>query len=132
MELAYQGSELELFAQARQWKAYVRKALHPFIGGSVYPFLCSEFDRAIGHYRHYTKGMLRHLTPAGTRIEAEFYLDSVGMLASADNRALLRQSLPTLRQVLFWDRALVPLSRLLDPLTGRSFGRSVVTVWRKA
>ena len=131
MELAYQGSELESFAHARQWKAYVRKALHPFIGGSVYPFLYSEFGRAIGHYRRYTKGMLRHLTPAGTRIEAEFYLDSVGMLASAANRALLRQSLPTL-QVLFWDRALVPLSRLLDPLTRRSFGRSVVTVWRKA
>ena len=29
MELAYQGAELESFAHARRWKAYVRKALHP-------------------------------------------------------------------------------------------------------
>ena len=66
------------------------------------------------------------------RSERAFYLDGVGMLASLANRAMLRQSLPTLRQVLFWDRVLVPLSRLLDPLTGRSFGRSVVTVWQKS
>lgn len=66
------------------------------------------------------------------RIEAEFYLDGVGVLASLANRAMLRQTQPTLRQVLFWDRALIPLSRQLDPLTGRSFGRSVVTVWQKA
>ena len=66
------------------------------------------------------------------RIAAEFYLDGVGMLASFANRAMLRQAQPTMRQVLFWDRVLVPLSRLLDPLTGRSFGRSVVTVWQTA
>lgn len=97
----------------------------------AWPFLYSEFDKAIGHHRRYTKRMLRALTPDGTMIETAFYLDAVGMLASAANKLLLRQRLPTLRQVLLWDRAMVPLSRLLDPLTGRSFGRSVVTVWRK-
>ena len=96
----------------------------------AYPYLYSEFDRAIGHFRRYTKGMLRSITPPGLRIEAEFYLDGVGMLASFANRAMLRQAQPTLRQVLFWDRVLVPLSRVLDPLTGRRFGRSVVTVWQ--
>ena len=235
MELAYQGAELESFAHARRWKAYVRKALHPYLAGDIlelgagigettralrpgsrasswtcvepdpvmaqavavaaqagefgdnvsalcgtladlpdgqlfdaalyvdvlehieedrgelagaaerlrtggrivvlspaYPYLYSEFDRAIGHFRRYTKGMLRDRTPPGMRIEAEFYLDGVGMLASFANRAMLRQAQPTMRQVLFWDRVLVPLSRLLDPLTGRRFGRSVVTVWQTA
>ena len=235
MELAYQGAELESFAHARRWKAYVRKALHPYLDGDIlelgagigettralrpgsralswtcvepdpvmaqaiaagaqagefgenvatlcgtladlpegqyfdtalyvdvlehieedrgelvaaaerlrtggrivvlspaYPYLYSEFDRAIGHFRRYSKGMLRDRTPPGMRIAAEFYLDGVGMLASFANRAMLRQAQPTMRQVLFWDRVLVPLSRLLDPLTGRSFGRSVVTVWQTA
>ena len=234
MELAYQGAELESFAHARRWKAYVRKALHPYLAGDVlelgagigettralrpgsharswtavepdpamadkiavaarggefgenaatlcgtqtdlpddqrfdtalyvdvlehieddcgelagvagrlrsggrivvlspaYPFLYSEFDRAIGHFRRYTKAMLRQLAPPGMQVEAEFYLDGVGMLASLANKAMLRQTQPSLRQVLFWDRVLVPVSRLLDPLTGRRFGRSVVTVWRK-
>jgi len=97
----------------------------------AWPFLFSAFDRAIGHYRRYTRPTLAALTPAGAGIEAAFYLDSVGMLASAANRLLLSQKLPTLRQVLVWDRAMVPLSRLLDPLLGRRLGRSVVTVWRK-
>ena len=97
----------------------------------AWPFLYSEFDRSIGHYRRYTRPTLEALTPAGTTIEAAFYLDSVGMLASAANRLLLSQKLPTLRQVLAWDRTMVPLSRLLDPLLGRRLGRSVVTVWRK-
>ena len=97
----------------------------------AWPFLYSEFDRAIGHYRRYTRPALAALTPAGTTIEAAFYLDAVGMLASAANRLVLSQKLPTLRQVLLWDRAMVPLSRLLDPLLGRRLGRSVVTVWRK-
>jgi len=34
--------------------------------------------------------------------------------------------------VLVWDRTMVPLSRLIDPLLGRRLGRSVVTVWRRA
>ena len=98
----------------------------------AWPFLYSEFDRAIGHYRRYTRPTLEALTPAGTTIEAAFYLDTIGMLASAANRLLLSQKLPTLRQVLVWDRTMVPLSRLIDPLLGRRLGRSVVTVWRRA
>ena len=98
----------------------------------AWPFLYSAFDRSIGHYRRYTRPALANLTPAGMQIEASFYLDAVGMLASAANKLLLRQSLPTLKQVLLWDRAMVPVSRLLDPLIGRSLGRSVVAVWRKA
>lgn len=235
MERAYEGRELESFAHAKRWKAYVRRMLDPFIAGAViepgagvgettralrpgsratrwtclepdpgmartvaaeaasgalgpdvsavcgtladipaspsfdtvlyvdvlehifddrgeldaarvrlrpggrivvlapaYPALYSEFDAAIGHHRRYTRAMLRAITPAGTVLERAFHLDGVGMLASAANRVLLRRSLPTLRDVLLWDRTMVPLSRLLDPLTRYSFGRSVVTVWRNA
>ncbi|MSO92231.1 MAG: class I SAM-dependent methyltransferase [Rhodospirillales bacterium] len=32
---AYPGGELELFAQARNWKSYFARVLRPFIGGSV-------------------------------------------------------------------------------------------------
>ena len=96
-----------------------------------YQFLYSEFDKAIGHFRRYTKTMLRALTPNGAREQASFYLDSVGMMASAANKFMLRQAMPGRSQVLTWDRLMVPLSRLIDPLVGRSFGRSVVMVWQK-
>lgn len=98
----------------------------------AFPFLYSEFDKAIGHFRRYTRPMLRAVAPAGLEERVCHYLDGVGLLASAANRFFLRQSLPTQGQVVTWDRLMVPLSRLFDPLVGRSFGRSVVIVWERA
>jgi SAM-dependent methyltransferase len=92
------------------------------------PRLYSEFDRALGHYRRYTKGSLAAVMPPVLRRRSVFYLDSVGFLASAANRVLLRQSLPTAGQVGVWDRLMVPASRVLDVALGRYFGRSVVAV----
>lgn len=117
----------ELVAVARR----LRSGGRIVVLSPAWPFLFSAFDAAIGHHRRYTKASLRALTPEGATIEAAFYLDSFGMLASAANKILMQRSLPTLRQVLVWDRLMIPVSRLLDPLTGRKFGRSVVMVWRK-
>ena len=97
----------------------------------AYQFLYSEFDRAIGHFRRYTAGQLQAITPLGAKVDASFYLDSVGMMASAANKLLLKQKMPGRGQVLTWDRLMVPLSRFIDPLVGRSFGRSVIVVWVK-
>src|SRR5690349_10743513 len=35
MSFTYVGSELELFSQARRWKAYWSAALKPYLGGRV-------------------------------------------------------------------------------------------------
>lgn len=235
-DYTYQGEELEVFALARNWKAYIRSRLTPFLGGDVleagagfgsitnallhekaarwtalepdrrlseripttlrdhplrervqvvtgatydlpptgaydtvlyvdvlehieedtaelrraasllrpggfcvvlspaYPFLYTSFDHALGHFRRYTAGTLAAAAkPVETlRPERLFYLDSVGLLASLANKLFLKQSLPTAKQILFWDRRMIPLSRaLLDPLTGYRTGRSVIGVWRK-
>ncbi|MEQ1498636.1 MAG: class I SAM-dependent methyltransferase [Novosphingobium sp.] len=97
----------------------------------AYNYLFSPFDKAVGHYRRYTKTMLRAILPAGLSEEAAFYMDSVGLMASLANKLLLKQSLPSADQVKVWDRLMVPVSRLIDPLLGHSCGRSVVLVWRK-
>ena len=60
------------------------------------------------------------------------YLDSAGMLASAANRMLLKSAMPTERQILTWDRLLVPASRAIDPLFAGRVGKSVLGVWRRA
>lgn len=93
-------------------------------------FLFSPFDKSIGHWRRYNKRMLREITPPGLRIEKLIYLDSVGTLTSLANSLLLNQPMPKVEQILFWDRYLLPLSRLLDPLTAYLTGRSIVGVWR--
>ncbi|HTK78630.1 MAG TPA: class I SAM-dependent methyltransferase [Gemmataceae bacterium] len=98
----------------------------------AHPMLYTEFDRAIGHYRRYTKAMYRAIEPDGLRRERLIYLDSAGLLLSLGNRLLLRSGSPTLKQVKVWDRLFVPISRLMDPLLGRTVGKSIVGVWRNA
>jgi len=98
----------------------------------AHPFLFTPFDRAIGHFRRYTRASLRQAAPATLRLEKLVYLDAAGMLASAGNRMLLRSAMPTERQILTWDRLLVPVSRLIDPIFAGRVGKSVLGIWRKA
>jgi len=97
----------------------------------AYSWLFSPFDRAIGHLRRYHKSTLRACAPENCRLQRMIYLDSAGLLASAANRLLLKQSMPTLRQILFWNAYLVPVSRLLDRVVLHSFGKSLLGIWRK-
>ncbi|MDF7812729.1 class I SAM-dependent methyltransferase [Hymenobacter sp. YC55] len=97
----------------------------------AHQWLFSPFDEAIGHFRRYSRPMLRRVLPAGSQIRELVYLDSVGLLASAANKLMLRQSYPTLAQIKFWDRTIVPVSRFADRLTGFSLGKSVLGVVQK-
>ncbi len=97
----------------------------------AFQMLYSAFDNAIGHRRRYTRKSLEYIRPANTITEAAIYLDAPGALLSLANQFLLRSAQPKLNQILFWDRAIVPLARIFDPIIGRSAGRSVVVVWRK-
>ena len=98
----------------------------------AHPWLFTEFDRAIGHFRRYTARTLARLTPAGLELARLEYLDSVGLFASLANRVALRTATPTARQVGFWDNFMVPISRRVDPLLFYRVGKSILSVWRKA
>jgi hypothetical protein len=95
------------------------------------PSLYTDFDRALGHYRRYTRQTLRACGPEGAKLIELYALDSFGLLASVANKILLHQSMPTARQIAFWDGCLVPISRLTDPLIGFSLGKSLIGVWQK-
>ncbi len=98
----------------------------------AHEFLFSPFDRAIGHYRRYCRRTLRGIAPAELLMEEWMgYLDSAGMLLSMLNRLVLRSAHPTLRQVLFWDRVVVPASVRADRFLRFSLGKTVVAVWRR-
>lgn len=104
---------------------------HLIVLSPAYQFLFSPFDESIGHHRRYTRSTLSALAPSGCRLAELRHLDSVGLFTSLANRLFLRQPLPTYSQILFWDRRLVPISRLIDRLMGFRFGRSVVAIWEK-
>lgn len=93
--------------------------------------LFTSFDCATGHYRRYGRASLGRLGPPGFRRLVLRYLDSVGMLASLGNRLVLRSSAPTPGQIALWDRGMVPLSRVFDPLFGYRLGKSILGIWRR-
>jgi len=95
------------------------------------PWLYSEFDASIGHFRRYTRDSLRAVFPQGMSEVKCVYLDAFGVLASAGNLLFLHSTGATEGQMRFWDRVLVPTSRVIDGLLGHSLGRSILAVWRK-
>jgi hypothetical protein len=96
------------------------------------PWLFTPFDKAIGHYRRYTKTSLRSIAPQGLREIKCIYLDSAGLLASLGNKLFLRSPIPSKSQIQFWDRAMVPLSRYADRALNHAIGKSILGVWQKA
>lgn len=109
----------------------LRPGGHLAVLSPAHQFLYSEYDARICHLRRYSRKDLPRLTCPGLVAVRCRYLDAAGLLVSAGNRMLLRQSLPSLKQVLSWDRFLVPLSRLLDPLTFFRLGKSILFIWKK-
>lgn len=96
----------------------------------AWPFLFSDFDRAVGHFRRYTRRSLTAAAPASVKLERLFFLDSLGTVLSLGNRLLLGHPQPKRSQVQFWDRFVIPVSRCLDACIGYCFGRSIIGVWR--
>ena len=109
----------------------LRRGGHLLVLSPAFEWLYSEFDEALGHERRYTKRTLSAVFPAELERVKLFYADSVGCLLSLGNRLLLRQSLPSERQIRFWDQSVIPVSRVVDRLVGRSFGRSIIAVYRR-
>jgi hypothetical protein len=72
---------------------------------------------------------LLRLAPPQLKLVDVRMIDSFGLLASLANRLLLRSSMPSEGQILLWDRVLVPLSRVGDPLSFHRIGKSVLAVW---
>lgn len=102
---------------------------HLIVLSPAHQGLYSPFDKAIGHCRRYTRSTLRSAGPRDLRLVRCRYLDCAGLAASTANAFFLKQSMPTRRQILFWDRFLIPVSRLMDPILGYACGKSVLGIW---
>jgi SAM-dependent methyltransferase len=109
----------------------LRRRGHIIVLSPAHQSLFSPFDTAVGHFRRYNRSMLRNISPPGLQLKRLRYLDSSGLMASAANRLLLRQSMPTEIQLRVWDRWLLPISRVLDPLLLYTVGKSILAVWHK-
>lgn len=87
-------------------------------------------DRLAGHYRRYNKQMLgKVLREAGFRVVEMKYINPVGGMGWYLNSKFYKPaSLSTQAvnsQILFFDKYVLPLSRLLTPVFEGFFGQSL-------
>ncbi|WP_067893587.1 class I SAM-dependent methyltransferase [Nocardia vaccinii] len=96
--------------------------------------LFTAMDAKVGHYRRYRRTQLnRILRNAGLEIVESRYCDPLGFFATLAYK-MFGSGDGTInpRLLEFYDRALFPLSRALQVLTGKFFGKNVLVVATKA
>ncbi len=110
----------------------LRSGGHVVMVSPAHMSLYTAFDAAIGHHRRYDRASCRALTPPELTLVSLEYLDSLGLFLSLGNRLLLRSSMPNQAQISFWDRWVIPCSRVTDRILFRRVGKTILGVWRRA
>jgi SAM-dependent methyltransferase len=131
---------LEHIERDRETIASLLRILTP--GGHLLLFvpafrqLYTDLDRLAGHVRRYSRAEVAALVPsAGYEIARLAYFNPIGGLGWWLNGLISHRSLETKEvtgQVRLFDTWILPVSRLVDPLTSPFFGQSVVCVIRRA
>lgn len=108
---------------------------HACILVPAFEALYGYMDAQAGHFRRYTRRTLeRSLADAGWTPVRSFYLNAIGGLGWwVNNRLLPAKPLDAPRinnQLLFYDRFIVPVSRVVDRACRPWFGMSVVAIGR--
>jgi SAM-dependent methyltransferase len=100
----------------------------------AFPILYSSMDRKVGHVRRYRVDHLRGIaTAAGLRIVKAHYADCLGFAAGLLYRAVDDGAGRINRHALkVFDALAFPISRRLDLVTRRWFGKNIVLVADKA
>jgi len=116
--------------------AAVRNSLKPdghlLIFVPALPWLYSELDRQVGHFRRYTKKNLVSLVQAaGFHVVSARYFDMAGIIPWYINFTLLKNSISG-GGVALYDRLVVPAMRVIEGLVRPPIGKNVLLVAQKA
>lgn len=115
------------------WYRKLRPGGSALVYVPAFQFLFSQMDVKVGHVRRYTKGSLRsRLLKTGFEIEFVRYADSLGYFATIAYK-LFGNCSGNLnpRTIEIYDRYFFPVSRVLDALFGKVFGKNVYAYVKK-
>lgn len=105
---------------------------HLLIFVPALPFLYSNLDKEVGHYRRYTKrGLANLVKQSGFNIVKAKYFDVIGIIPWYINFVLLRNSIQG-QQVALYDRLVIPIMRLVERLVTPPIGKNLLLVARKS
>lgn len=95
------------------------------------PILYNKLDKGLFHFRRYTRSSLRQsISDAGFTIRKTWSFNALGIPAWITGGLLFREKEIKKGQMNTYDK-LVPIARLLDQLTFRKIGLSVICVGEK-
>jgi SAM-dependent methyltransferase len=116
--------------------AYMRSVLAP--GGRVillvpaFQFLYGTVDRAIEHYRRYTrKDLLPKLRAGGFEVERAFYMNVIGMAGWFWNNRVRKIKEENAAQIGLFDRFIAPWAERVERAVPPPFGLSLIAIGRK-
>jgi SAM-dependent methyltransferase len=96
------------------------------------PFLYSDFDKSIGHFRRYTKPeLIAKFEAAGFDVVAVKYMDVLGILAWGLVNTLLGAKTLNPLMMRIYDTVCVPLTRAIEAVIPAPAGKNVLIVGRK-
>jgi SAM-dependent methyltransferase len=96
----------------------------------AFPLLYTSMDAKVGHVRRYTRTtLLAAVRAAGFQVDSVGYVDSLGFFAALAFKAVgARGGDINPRALKFYDRAIFPISRLIDPLARRCLGKNLLLI----
>jgi SAM-dependent methyltransferase len=99
----------------------------------AHPVLYTSMDAKVGHVRRYTREELRsRVSAAGFRIERVAHVDSIGFFATLLFKVMgNKDGNVSLGALKLYDRLVFPLSRALDLVTRRWFGKNLLLICTK-
>lgn len=99
----------------------------------AFPVLYTSMDAKVGHIRRYTRStLLKAVSAAGFRVQRASYADCLGFVATLAFKYSGNASGDVNRTALkLYDRAIFPLSRVLDLLARRWVGKNLLLLASK-
>ena len=100
----------------------------------AFQVLYSQMDHHVGHFRRYRrKPLVSALQTAGFDVNAAYYVDSLGFLATLVYKLVgNRSGSVSPGSVALYDSVIFPLSRIIDFLSVGSFGKNLAVIATKS
>ena len=112
-------------------KKLLKPGGHLIILVPAFQALYNQFDEELGHYVRYNRSSLNGLLQGqGLEVFHTRYFNAIGIIGWMINGSLFRKRLIPRRQLQLFDK-LVPVIKMIDAITFRKAGLSVLSVARK-
>jgi SAM-dependent methyltransferase len=121
-------------AALEKWSKWLKPNGTLLIYVPAFPCLFSSMDKKVGHFRRYRRKTLTQIVmSAGLQpLQTAGYIDSLGFFITWLYKLIHREDGNiNRRSLIFYDRYLFPVSRLLDKLLYRLIGKNVFIVCKK-